>query len=156
MLPLYGRAIIAFIAVLSATPVLSQAANFGTLTLSPGFPQRAGTVVGNTGGSYSLPSIANSDPEGNPCLGYGDSTPDHIMVLKQDFANLNVQVNSAGKDTSLVIRGPNKQTIRCGNDTGSRQDASVQDSNWQAGTYEIWVGSSNSGQSWNYTLTVRE
>jgi hypothetical protein len=156
MLRLYSRGVIALIAVLIATPALSESALFETLSLAPGFTRESGQVTGNTGGSYSLPSIANSDRNGNACLGYGDSTPDHILVLEQNFSNLTVQVNSAGKDTTLVVRGPNKQIVRCGDDTGSSKDASVQDANWQAGTYEIWVGSIDSNQSWDYRLSVRE
>lgn len=157
MLRSYGTSLITLIVALSTTPVLSQgAANFDTLTLSPGFPPKAGIVTGQTGGSYSLPSIANKDSKGNHCLGYGDSTPDHIMVLEQNFPKLTVQVNSGNNDTTLVIRGPNQQTIRCGDDTGSSKDASVQDTNLPIGRYEIWVGSSQPNQTWNYRLTVRE
>jgi hypothetical protein len=65
-------------------------------------------------------------------------------------------VNGGGQDTTLVIRGPNDQTIRCGDDTGSKKDASVKDSNWAAGTYRIWVGSIESGQRVDYSLSVRE
>jgi hypothetical protein len=152
---LYGRGVIALIAVLSATPVLSQAANFGNLSLSPGFAQGSGRVAGHTAGTYSLSSIANSDRNGNPCIGYGAETPDHIMTLDKDFPKLSVQVNSGGKDTTLIIRGPDNLTL-CGDDTGSSKDASVQASNWKAGEYRIWVGAINAGQSWNYTLTVRQ
>jgi hypothetical protein len=157
MLRLYSRGLVAVVAALiSATPVLSQrAANFGTLTLSPGFAPKAGRAIGSTGGSYSLSSIANRDRNKNPCIGFADATPDHIMVLQKDFPNLSVLVNSQGQDTTLVIQGPDDQTIRCGDDTGSSKDASVTDS-LKAGTYKIWVGSIESGQRLNYTLGVRE
>jgi hypothetical protein len=111
-------------------------------------------VIGHTGGTYSLSSIANSDRNKKPCIGYGSETPDHIMTLQKDFPRLSVQVNS-GKDTTLVIRGPDNFTL-CGDDTGSSKDASVTASNWKAGEYRIWVGSIDSGKRWNYTLTVRE
>jgi len=78
------------------------------------------------------------------------------MVLQQDFSNLSVLVNTGGKDTTLVVQGPNDQSVRCGDDTGSSKDASVQGSNWSAGTYRIWVGSFESGQRLDYTITVRE
>lgn len=153
---LYGGGVIALIAALSATPVLSQAANFDNLTLAPGFPKAAAQVSGYTGGGYSLSSIANSDRNNKPCIGFGDPMPDHIMVLQQDFSNLSVLVNTGGKDTTLVVQGPNDQSVRCGDDTGSSKDASVQGSNWSAGTYRIWVGSFESGQRLDYTITVRE
>jgi hypothetical protein len=153
---LYGFVIRALIVALSATPVLSQTANFGTLTLAPGFPPKSGQAAGYTGGSYSLSAIANRDRNNNPCIGFGDPTPDHIIVLQQNFSNLNVRVNTGGKDTTLVIQGPNNQTVRCGDDTGSSKDASVNDSKWEAGTYKIWVGSFEAGQRLDYTLNVRQ
>ena len=157
MLRLYGRGVIALIAALiSATPVLSQvAANFGTLTLSPGFSAKVGRANGTTGGSYSLSSIANRDRNNNRCIGFGDATPDHVLVLQKDFANLSVLVNSGGQDTTIVIQGPNNETVRCGDDTGASKDASVQDS-LKAGTYKVWVGSLEAGQRLSYTLTVQE
>jgi hypothetical protein len=155
MLRLSGGGIIALIAALNTTPVLSQAANFANLSLSPGFPPTAGQVPGNTGGAYSLSSIANSDRNKTPCIGYGADTPDHIMVLEKDFPKLTVQVNSRARDTTLVVRGPGDFTL-CGDDTGTSKDASVEAFNWKAGEYRIWVGSINPRQRWNYTLTVRE
>lgn len=152
---LYDRGVIALLAALSATPVLSQAANFDNLTLSPGFPPGSAMVAGYTGGSYSLPSIANSDRNKQPCIGYGDQTPDHIMVLQKDFPKLSIQVNSLGKDTTLVIKGPDGFVL-CGDDTKTRKDASVEASDLRAGKYSIWVGSIDPGQTWNYTLSVRE
>lgn len=153
---LYGGGVLALIAALIATPVFSQAANFDNLTLSPGFPKSAGQVSGYTGGAYSLSSIANRDRNNNPCIGFGDPTPDHIMVLEQDFSNLSVLVNTGGSDTTLVVQGLNDHIVQCGDDTGSSKDASVKGSNWSAGTYRIWVGSFESGQRLDYTLTVRE
>lgn len=155
MLRLSSGGFIALIAALSTTPVLSQAANFANLTLSPGFPPTAGQVPGHTGGAYSLSSIANSDRNNKPCIGYGAEAPDHIMVLQKEFPKLSVEVNSRGRDTTLVIRGPGDFTL-CGDDIGSSKDASVEASNWKPGEYRIWVGSVNPRQRWNYTLTVRE
>lgn len=138
------------------TPVLSQsAANFDSLTLAPGFPAGAGAVQGYTRGSFSLSSIANRDRAGNMCLGFADSTPDHILVLQRNFSRLDIQVNSGGGDTTLLIQGPDR-TVRCGDDTGRSKDASIGDSNWQAGQYRVWVGSFDSGVRYDYTLTVRE
>ena len=159
MLRLTGKEIVGLIAALSATPVFAQAANFASLSLAPGFQPRAGMVSGNTGGSYSLSSIANRDRKNNPCIGFGAETPDHIMTLERDFSNLSVQVKTRGKDTTLLIQGPMNSpnpTVRCGDDTGSSKDASVQDTNWKAGPYKIWVGSIESGSRWNYLLTVRQ
>ncbi|HEY9872032.1 MAG TPA: hypothetical protein V6D12_01270 [Candidatus Obscuribacterales bacterium] len=155
MLRFRGFSILALITALIATPVLAQSANFGKLTLSPGFRRAVGIVSGYTNGSFSLSSIANRDRQKNACIGYGDPTPDHIMVLEKDFSRLEVKVDTGGKDTTLVIKGPD-DTVRCGDDTGNSKDASIEATNWKAGKYSIWVGNIESGQTWNYTLSVRE
>ncbi|HEY9610815.1 hypothetical protein [Allocoleopsis sp.] len=155
---LHSKILLAFAVALSAAPAFSQSANFGKLTLSPGFPATAGQASGNTGGTYSLSSIANSDRNNKPCIGYGSENPDHIMVLQSKFSKLSVEVNS-GKDTTLVIRGPNN-LILCGDDTktskGVSKDASVEASNLPPGEYRMWVGAMKEGQRWNYSLTVRQ
>lgn len=144
------------LAAISATPVLAQTANFGSVSLSPGFKPLDGVVKGYTGGSYSLSTIANRDHDNKPCIGFGDPTPDHILVLKKNFSGLKVQVDSGGYDTTLLIQGPNKNTITCGDDTGNNKDASVEASNWKAGTYRIWVGTFDDGLKRDYTLSVHE
>ncbi|HBB33588.1 MAG TPA: hypothetical protein DDZ80_19415 [Cyanobacteria bacterium UBA8803] len=153
---LYGnRNLIALLAVLGATPVLSQPANFGTIELSLGFPPEAGRVAGNTGGSYSLPSLVNRDRNGNPCLGYGEETPDHVILLKKDFPKLTIKVNSGRKDTTLLIKGPDNFAL-CGDDTGSNKDASVEATNLKEGEYKVWVGAMEPNQNWAYTLSLQE
>jgi hypothetical protein len=140
---------------LIAAPASAGVANFKNLTLAPGFASSAGIVNGYTGGAYSLSELSKKDIHNNLCIGYGDPKPDHIMVLQKDFPQLVVKVNTGGKDTTLVIKGPN-DTFRCGDDTGSSKDATVADTNWKAGTYEIWVGAIESGQTWDYTLSVQQ
>lgn len=157
MLRFYSsRWLIAGLAILGSTPVLAQTANFGNLTLALDFPPESGIVAGSTGGSYSLPSLVNRDRNNNLCLGYGDETPDHKLVLEQDFPQLNIKVDSGGNDTTLVIKGPDGLAL-CGDDTGSNnKDASIEAANLKAGEYSIWVGAINPNQNWNYTLSVRK
>ncbi|WP_421656616.1 hypothetical protein [Leptothermofonsia sp. ETS-13] len=81
--------------------------------------------------------------------------PDHILVLQQFFPKLSLRVNSGGSDTTLVVQGPDG-VIRCGDDTGSKKDASITDTEWSAGSYKVWVGTSTPGVKRNYTLTVRQ
>ncbi|AOY82875.1 hypothetical protein BJP36_26155 [Moorena producens JHB] len=149
------RGVIALIVALCSLPVLSQTANFASLNLSPGFSPSQGQVSGHTGGAYSLSSIANSDRNNDPCIGFGDPTPDHLMVLEADLPSLTIGVNTEGEDTTLLIQFPNNQ-ILCGDDTGSKKDASITAQNWPAGTYQIWVGAFEGGQRWDYTLTAVE
>ncbi|MGB7442127.1 MAG: hypothetical protein WA919_13730 [Coleofasciculaceae cyanobacterium] len=143
------------IAVLSSTPALSEDSNFGEVSLAPGFPPGSVQVVGHTGGNYPLTSIANRDSNNKPCYGYGDETPDHIIVLEQNFSNFSLLVNSGGENTTLVVKSPDGK-FYCGDDTGPSEDASVRGLDLSAGTYKVWVGSVEAGQNWNYTLTVQE
>lgn len=137
----------------SVMPALAQQANFEALTLSESSP--AASVEGFTNGLSALSSIAGRDRNGAICTGFADTNPDHIMVLQQDFASLTLQVNSGSNDTNLLIQGPDDGTVRCGEDTDRRNpDARIQDQNWSAGTYRIWVGAHDQGQRYNYTLSV--
>ncbi len=101
------------LAVLSALPTFAadQVANFGTLSLSKGFKSAVGVPSGQTGGSFSLPSLANRDRNNNLCLGFAEQKPDYIMDLKDDFDHLKIQVDSSGKDTTLMIQGPKRHDI---------------------------------------------
>lgn len=147
-----GHALMAFI-TLSSVPVLAESSNFGTITLGG---DRVSTIVnGSTGGSTSLPAIvSNSDRHGNRCLGFADPTPDHILVLQQNFSRLQLRVDSGGQDTTLVVAGPNG-AIRCGDDRGNNRDGAIDDGDWQAGTYRVWVGSGEPRSRYRYRLTVR-
>ncbi len=147
--------LLAMLSVIIATPVAAQKANFGSISLAPGFQSSAGRVTGFTGGSYSLSTISNRDRNNNPCIGFGDTNPDHIITLEKDFQRLKVQVDSGGNDTTLVIQGPNN-IVTCGDDTGNSNDASVAGEKWQAGTYRVWVGAIDAGTKYKYTLSVAE
>ncbi|MDY7013884.1 MAG: hypothetical protein SVX43_09870 [Cyanobacteriota bacterium] len=146
---------IALAVLLAAAPVLAREGNFDPLTLQSGFGQTA--VNGFTGGSVSFPDkFGSRDRNNNQCLGYGDTNPDHIMVLEDDLPQLTIRINSGRNDTTLVIQGPDSGTLRCGDDSGSNPDASIEDFNWKSGTYNVWVGSVEPGQRWNYRLSASE
>jgi hypothetical protein len=151
-----GGWLLAILAAITATPVIAETANFGTLNLSTNFNPAQGTVQGFTGGSYSLSAISNRDRDHKACVGFADPNPDHIMVLEKDFSQLTIQVDSNNNDTTLLVQGPDETTIRCGDDTGKSKDASVSDRNWKSGTYRIWVGIFNPGVKCDYTLTVEQ
>lgn len=137
---------------LAIAPIVLAQANFEAFTLGD---KKTASVGGSTGGSTSIPSITSgSDRSGNKCLGFGDSNPDHIMTLTQAVSKLNLKVNSGGRDTTIVIQGPGDE-LRCGDDTGSKKDASYSGTNWSAGTYKIWVGSMEPGSRGNYRLNAQ-
>jgi hypothetical protein len=154
MLYLNKRSLIALAIALIALPAIAKDSNFPKFSLNAN--QKTAIVEGSTGGSYSLSSIANQDKNKNPCLGYGDTTPDHIMTLEQDFSKLKLEVNSSVQDTTLIVRGPDQNTIRCGLSNGDNKGAIIEDNNlFSKGEYEIWVGSSEAAQIANYTLSAQ-
>jgi hypothetical protein len=132
----------------------AQSSNFGDLTLNGGFVEA--DAEGFTAGVYSLSNIVSRDRNGTLCLGYADTTPDHLLILQQDFSQLTITLDSNGADTTLLIQGPNDNTVRC-NDNADRRsrDAGITDS-FQAGTYRLWVGAFNQGESRDYVLSIRE
>lgn len=154
MLNIKNFSLLAIILGSIAQSALAIGANFGQFSMAGGSNGNSITVTGHTGGSYSLSSIANRDSRNKPCFGYGDPNPDHIMVLENDFSHLKIQVDSQGKDTTLIIRGPNGGKILCGDDSGDNKDARIEANNWKAGTYEIWVGSMEPARGWNYRLSA--
>ena len=134
-------------------PAMAQAANFGNLVLSSG--QGNASASGFTAGFFAISNIASRDHNGNICVGFADSNPDHILTLEQDFASLTVQVDSGGNDTTLLIQGPNDAVVRCGEDTNrANPDARIAGENWGAGTYRIWVGAHHQGQRYDYSINV--
>ncbi|BAZ14287.1 hypothetical protein NIES4071_61270 [Calothrix sp. NIES-4071] len=138
-----------------SVPVLADTANFGTVSLAPGFDTATSLVSGYTGGSYSLSAITNRDVNNKVCIGFADPTPDHIIVLQKNFSNLRIAVDSSGSDTTLLVQAPDGK-IYCGDDTGRLKDASVTLSQWQEGSYKVWVGVFNPGVKINYTLSVQQ
>ncbi len=140
--------------IFSAVPALAQSVNFGTLTLSSS--NSSGALNGSTGGSTSLPAIvSNSDRHDKKCLGFGDPTPDHLLVLQKPFSKIKLKVNSGDKETTIVIKGSDN-SVRCGDNTNSStKGAILEDGDWQAGTYQVWVGSIGPGVRQSYRLTVQ-
>lgn len=110
-----------------------------------------------TGGSSSLTAIANFDDHDEVCTGYSynNAVPDHLLYLSQDFDRLSIQVNSGGEDTTLVVVGP--QGIHCGDDrSATNADGWVYREHWEKGTYQVWVGTGDPGQSYPYRLEVQQ
>ncbi|MEB3294226.1 MAG: hypothetical protein VKJ24_13795 [Synechococcales bacterium] len=133
-------------------PSRAQDSNFGQVGVEPG---KRAVVKGSTGGTTSLPAVVgNVDRDRNKCLGFGDPKPDHIVQLKGQFSTITFKVESNGQDTTLVVMAPNGD-LRCGDDTGSKKDAVIRDSDLKAGSYKVWVGSAEPGAQINYRLMIQ-
>lgn len=137
---------------------LAQQANFSAVSLAPGFEPNQARMRGFTRGSFSLPAIANQDRYGNFCLGYAASAPDHVFELEAPFDQLTIRVDSRRNAMTLLVQGPDATTIRCSSSDPQSGHGSVvlQDQDWSAGTYQVWVGSVEQGQQHNYVLTIQE
>ncbi len=153
--PIYWS-LIAGLTCIPAIATVAQRPNQDHFILAVGSSQTSAVVRGSTGGSYSLASIANRDRHGNPCIGYGDPESDHIMTLESEFSQLSLKVNSRGSDTTLIIKGPGKNNIRCGFGKNNHRDAEVRGDQWRPGEYKIWVGSVAPHQRSGYRLSVQQ
>lgn len=137
----------------SLVPALAQSSRSGDFTLSQSSP--SATVRGTTAGIFSVSNVAVRDHNGLICTGFADSTPDHVFTLENPVDQLTLQVDSGGNDTTLLVQGPTNDVVRCGEDTNRRNpDARIQEQNWPAGTYRVWVGAHSQGQRYSYSLTV--
>lgn len=116
-------------------------------------------VEGKTGGSFSLTAVSQYD-DNNPhnlCSGYSHdaNVPDHILQIPQGINQpMSLWINSNGQDTTLVIQ--HRDRLSCADDMSpSNTDAGITQTQWPAGVYKIWVGSSKPGQSYPYTLQMK-
>ncbi|MBC6418048.1 MAG: hypothetical protein GDA44_04280 [Prochloron sp. SP5CPC1] len=148
MISAKNASLLALSIILIGAEAMAEDANFGQFTLTPAHKT---TVSGSTDGSYDLSSIAQTDQNGNPCIGYASVNPDHMMILKEDLAQLKLEVDSNGQDTTLVVKGPDN-ILRCDFGTNDTPDAVIKATDWPSGEYKIWVGSIEPSQKWDYRL----
>lgn len=139
--------------VANSVAVAQNSANFGVITLSSASGVPGGPVRGHTQGSVPLSSMARQDNQGNMCVGFAESEPDHMLRVEQDLGAIALQVNSNGGDTTLLIQSTDGRTW-CGDDAGNSSDARVQIRNLTAGDYRVWVGSFDPGVRYQYTLQI--
>lgn len=96
-------------------------------------------LKGVAGGTLPSPNVVSltQSPTG-ACRGYIEKTPDFQMNLANFFPYLKVEAVSlvSNQDISLVVRGPGG--IWCNDDSSDTNPTLVGE--WQAGTYELWIG----------------
>ncbi len=151
----YIRLLTLFV-TLVATPVLAE----NKLILGSNNTQNTAVVTGRTNGNFSLSSLAimstipNSKGEKKPCIGYGSPTPDQIIELKDKLPQLKLQIEAKGSDTTIVIRGPQSDDIRCEFGTSKNPNAVFEGTDWKNGRYEVWIGTIDQGKPTDYSLSV--
>ncbi len=135
-------------------PAAAQnSANFGVITLSSPSQLQGQSVRGHTQGSVPLASMVRQDNQGNTCVGFADSEPDHILRVEQDLGAIALRVNSNGGDTTLLVQSSDGRAW-CGDDAGNSTDARVQINALTTGDYRVWVGSFDPGTRYQYTLQM--
>ena len=127
--------------------------NFGTVRITS---SSNATVDGYTAGAVPLFAILNvrEDENNQPCVGYAERTPDHILQVTTSLSDVIVEVNSNGGDTTLMIEAPDR-TIYCSDD-GNNSDAVITGKDWGIGDYKVWVGAFDAGQHYDYTLEIHQ
>ncbi|MCB9630809.1 MAG: peptidase S1 [Sandaracinus sp.] len=129
-----------------ALDVTGGDANFGAVTLAPGFVPDPSVHNGTSGGSVSASSVNPS------CTGYVSARPDHLFNASGAFANLRILVNSSA-DTTLVVRRPDG-TFVCNDDSDGTNPMVA--GNFPPGQYRIWVGSYQQGTNSPYKIGFTE
>ena len=124
----------------------STSAEFGTITLSPGFSPDPHVVPGTSGGSVAASSLDGA------CAGYVRNRPGHQLVVSRDIQTLRILVNGPG-DTTLVVRRADGSYL-C-NDDGEGTNPIVE-APFPAGIYEIHVGSYSESTNIRYHLGFTE
>ena len=136
------------LAALVVVPAVSNAQNFGSVSLNTGFMPDPQMHSGTSGGGMSASSM------GNGCRGWVTPQPDHHMFLNSNFSFLRVFVRASG-DTTLTVRGPMPaMATRCNDDRFGTNPAV--EGAWAPGQYHIWVGSYASGQNFPYQIGFTE
>ncbi len=125
---------------------------FEDIAIAPNFTPKAIELRGISGGGVETQKTSGRKvTETGECIGFIDAAPDHKITLTKAFPYLKLQVKSSG-DTVLLLRGPGG--IWCSDDVSDRNPEISGD--WQAGTYEVWVGSYEKNASFPYLLQVTE
>lgn len=125
---------------------------FEDIAIAPNFSPQAIALHGLSGGGVETQKTSQRKvTETGECIGFIDTAPDHKITLSKSFSYLKMQVKSSG-DTILLLRGPGGSW--CSDDVSDRNPEISGD--WQAGTYEIWVGSYEEKASFPYLLIVTE
>lgn len=151
----YIRLLTLFV-TLVATPVLAG----DSLILARNNSENTVVLTGRTSSRFSLSSlgtmstIPNSKGEKKPCIGYASPTPDQIIEIKNQLPQLKLQIEAKGSDTTIVIRGPQSDDIRCEFGTSNNPNAVFEGTDWKNGRYEVWIGTIDQGKPTDYSLLV--
>ena len=125
-------------------------ANYGAVTLSPGFTPDPHDVSMTSGGSLSV----NEMGLGSGCVGYATELPDFQVRLTGSSTRLRFYVTGNG-DTGLVVNGPSGGW-HCNDDSYGGVNPTVTIGGAQEGLYDIWVTSYSADDRLSSVLHITE
>lgn len=152
---------VAVTALAFGSVAIAQSGSGEDIAISPGFlpdPQEVSYV---SGGNTDASDVYDSHGvQGGPCRGYiNHPTPDHYMILQDDFDYLKVWLETEEPlqhDTTLIIDGPG-DVLLCDDDSGQGLNEMIDAQGWPSGRYEIYVGTYGSdSEHHRYELSVTE
>ncbi|MFE4108230.1 hypothetical protein [Almyronema epifaneia] len=122
------------------------------IVLAVGFTPNPTQRSGVSGGEVAAETIVGTaqTPTG-PCNGFISEQPDHILTLNTFFEELEIQISSQ-RDTTLIVQGVGGTW--CSDDAANHNPRLS--GQWQAGTYNVWVGSYRQGAYYPYQLAIRQ
>lgn len=138
-------------AVLSCTmlnPSLAQSRK--KITLSDRVDPDPLIVLGIGGGELEATDVV--DTEGTTtgfCNGFVEKRPNHVLVLKNFFEFLKIEVDSS-TDTTIVVEGPGG--VWCNDDSDDANPAI--EGQWKPGRYKIWIGSYQEDANYDYQIRI--
>lgn len=129
---------------------MSLPSNFGSTDLSAGFTPDPFSVELVSGGPIDVTYL------GDDCRGYATEASDYDVTYTagdQDLLRFYFVADTA--DTTLVINAPDG-SWHCNDDAPGTIDPVIDFDNPEAGRYDIWIGSFESGTENGGTLYVTE
>jgi hypothetical protein len=132
-------------------------ANYGTVSLRPGFMPDPRSVSIVAGGSIDARGLNL----GAGCVGFVTRQPDYIVRLTGTSANLRFYVQvpgatSAGNTDTTLLVNTASGGWRCNDDSYGGANPTVDVPNAGPGQYDVWVGSYVSGANARGRLFVTE
>lgn len=130
----------------------SKMPNYGSVELHAGFLPDPHAREVRSGGRVDASYL------GGECSGYVTSAPDYEITYEADAADLLRIYFVADEpfiDTTLIVNDRNGDWF-CADDSVDSVNPVVDFLEPEGGTYDIWIGSRESGANWDGTLYVTE
>ena len=122
------------------------------ITLDHQFDPNPLVLDGIAGGKLKATEIAHtSETATGYCDGYVNRQPNYILVLRDFFDFLKIEVES-NNDATILVQGPGG--VWCNDDSETTNP--VIEGQWQQGRYKIWIGTYEENSTNNYQVIITE